>query len=65
MSAARFTKVELRRALDVIESAGVSFAVRIEPDGAITLLPCSPVSVQGASDDPFDEWLRERNASAS
>ena len=62
MSTARFTKAELRRALQVIEDEGLSVAVRIEPDGAITLFPCTRLSVQDGPADAFEDWMSKRNA---
>lgn len=51
----RFTQADLVRAMRAAKIAGIPIAlIRIEPDGAIHIVPGNPQSV--AASDPSKEW---------
>jgi hypothetical protein len=52
--AARFRQVELARVLKAAQKANMPCSVRIEPNGAIVLIPMSPDAVAASS--PVNTW---------
>jgi hypothetical protein len=51
----RFTKRDLVRAVEAVLSAGLQIAsIRIEPDGAILVIPGKPPSVPSSGANPWD-----------
>lgn len=59
---ARFTQADIARAVKGARKAQLEIAaVRIEPDGSITLIPGSPASVQPSPDpNTWDEKWEEK-----
>jgi hypothetical protein len=52
----RFTKRDLVRAVEAVLSAGLQIAsIRIEPDGAILVIPGTPQAVPSSAPNPWDE----------
>ena len=51
----RFTKRDLVRAVEVVRAAGLQIAsIRIEPDGAILVIPGTPPPVPSSAPNPWD-----------
>jgi hypothetical protein len=51
----RFTKRDLTRAVEAVLAAGLQIAfVRIEPDGAILVIPGTPAPVPSSASNPWD-----------
>ena len=51
----RFTKRDVVRVVEAIRAAGLSIAsIRIEPDGAILVIPGTPPPVPCSANNPWD-----------
>jgi hypothetical protein len=52
----RFTKRDVMRAVEAIRAAGLAIAsIRIEPDGAILVIPGKPEIVPSSNRNPWDD----------